>query len=88
MSRSKLAVFAAAALTLGLAAGASHAKTNHPPRLPCGDYNGVPSHNDCVPISVDKKMQCQKWIDKSNSAANANKQSYYIRRYIECTGVK
>ena len=29
--------------------------------LPCGDYDGAPSHNDCAPVSLGKKAKCQKW---------------------------
>ena len=53
-------------------------------QLPCGDYDGVPSHNDCVPVSPQKQMLCQKWLDKYNATDNATKKEHYKQKYIHC----
>ncbi|MGH6866257.1 MAG: hypothetical protein ACREDO_08845 [Methyloceanibacter sp.] len=31
-------------------------------KLLCGDHDGVPSHNDCAPVSAEKEAKGQKWI--------------------------
>ncbi len=52
--------------------------------LPCGDYDGVPSHNDCAPVSPEKAAQCQKWIDKGNATSDPKQKEKYKNKYIKC----
>ncbi len=56
-------------------------------RLPCGDYDGAPSHNDCAPVSPEKAAQCQTWIDKGNATSDAKRKEHYKNKYIKCVGV-
>lgn len=61
------------------------AKKNKGP-LPCGDYNGVPSHNDCAPVSAELQTKCQKWIDKGNATNDPEKKDHYKHKYFKCVG--
>jgi len=54
--------------------------------LPCGDYDGVPSHNDCAPVSDELKAKCQKWIDKGNATDDSKKKDYFKHKYFKCVG--
>jgi len=77
----KLTPAIAGAIALALAVSPAPAK-DKPPR-PCGDYNGVPSHNDCAPVSEARQTQCQKWIDKGNASdVTEAQQTSFRKRYI------
>lgn len=71
--------------SLFLIAGTAEAKKSKGP-LPCGDYDGVPSHNDCAPVSADLQTRCQKWIDKGNATDDPKKKNYFKHKYFKCVG--
>ena len=54
--------------------------------LPCGDYDGVPSHNDCAPVSKDKEEKCQVWIDAGNGTTDSDRKEKYKKKYFNCVG--
>jgi hypothetical protein len=54
--------------------------------LPCGDYDGVPSHNDCWPVSKKKQEDCQVWIDAGNGTTDADRKEKYKKKYFKCVG--
>ena len=53
-------------------------------RLPCGDYDGAPSHNDCAPVNSAKKSKCQKWLDKHNATNDQKIKDRTKGKYIWC----
>ena len=53
-------------------------------RLPCGDYDGAPSHNDCAPVTLEKAAQCEKWIDKGKDTLDPRLKERYKNKYIKC----
>jgi hypothetical protein len=73
------------ACSLMLAAMPAQAKKSKGP-LPCGDYDGAPSHNDCAPVSADLQAKCQKWIDKGNATSDPKKKDLYKQKYFKCVG--
>jgi hypothetical protein len=54
--------------------------------LPCGDYDGVPSHNDCWPVGDKKTEKCQMWIDAGNGTDVAERKEKYKKSYFKCVG--
>jgi hypothetical protein len=72
------AIVAFGSLSLGSAAEGK--------KLPCGDYDGVPSHNDCAPVGKKKASKCQKWIDKGNATNDAKQKEMFKQKYISCVG--
>jgi hypothetical protein len=58
----------------------------HKGPLPCGDYDGVPSHNDCAPVSAELQTKCQKWIDKGNATDDQHKKDFFKHKYFKCVG--
>lgn len=40
-------------------------------RLPCGDYDGAPSHNDCRPLPPEQKARCDAIKAKYDAIAEA-----------------
>jgi hypothetical protein len=65
----------ACSLAFAFTISSAEAKKQLP--LPCGDYDGVPSHNDCAPVSPDKQVKCQKWIDKGNATSDPKEKEKY-----------
>lgn len=55
-------------------------------KLPCGDYDGVPSHNDCAPVSEKKQAKCQKWLNQHNATNDAKIKDKTKKKYIKCVG--
>jgi hypothetical protein len=53
-------------------------------RLPCGDYEGAPPQNDCVPVTLEKSAECQKWIDKGKEALDPRLKEKLKKEYIKC----
>ena len=53
-------------------------------KLPCGDYDGVPSHNDCAPVGAELQAKCQKWITKGNATYDPATKEKYKKKYIHC----
>jgi hypothetical protein len=53
-------------------------------RLPCGNYEGAPSPNDCAPVTLEKAAQCQQWIDKGNATADPKLKEKLKNKYIKC----
>ena len=78
----RLFALLACSIVLSLVITSAEAK-----KLPCGDYDGAPSHNDCAPVSPEKTAQCQKWIDKGNATSDAKRKEHYKNKYIKCVGV-
>jgi hypothetical protein len=58
-------------------------KTKNVP-WPCGDYDGVPSHNDCWPVSDKKQEDCQVWIDAGNGTDDQKRKDKYRIKYFKC----
>jgi hypothetical protein len=54
--------------------------------LPCGNYDGVPSHNDCWKVSDKKKEKCQIWIDAGNGTEDQGRKEGYKKGYFKCVG--
>ena len=77
---------AALAGSLALALMLSPAHASKDVALPCGDYDGVPSHNDCWKVSDKKKEKCQMWIDAGNGTDNAERKEKYKKSYFKCVG--
>jgi hypothetical protein len=71
-------------VALALAAMPAEAGKKGP--LPCGDYDGVPSHNDCAPVSEQKQEKCQVWIDAGNGTDDPGRKEKYKRKYFKCVG--
>jgi hypothetical protein len=69
-------------LALTLMMSSAQASKNVP--LPCGDYDGVPSHNDCWKVSDKKKEKCQIWIDAGNGTDDAARKEKYKKGYFDC----
>ena len=78
----KLAAALAGSLALGLMLSPAHAAKDVP--LPCGDYDGVPSHNDCWKVSDKKKKNCQIWIDAGNGTEDPARKEKYKQGYFDC----
>ncbi len=78
-------LLALVACSLALAVMPAEAKKAKGP-LPCGDYDGVPSHNDCAPVSAELQTKCQKWIDKGNATDDPKKKDYFKHKYFKCVG--
>jgi len=74
-------ILAACALAYSLAVTPAVAK-----KLPCGDYDGVPSHNDCAPVSKALMTKCQKYIDKGNATDDPKEKNKYKHKYFHCVG--
>ncbi len=49
----------ACSIALAFTITSADAKKNKGP-LPCGDYDGAPSHNDCAPVSDELKRMVFK----------------------------
>ncbi len=73
------------ACLLAFAAAPAEAHTPKGP-LPCGDYDGAPSHNDCAPVSTKLQTKCQKWIDRGNATSDPSKKEYFKKKYFKCVG--
>jgi len=71
----------ASAICLVAAAGAADAGNK---KLPCGDYDGVPSHNDCAPVSSQKQEKCQKYLDQHNATMDQKIKDKTKKKYISC----
>lgn len=78
---SRRAGFALGILILAAMSLPAHAKDK---RLPCGDYDGVPSHNDCAPVSAKKQAKCQKWIEQHNATFDTKIKDATKKKYIKC----
>ena len=76
-----IAVLAACSLACSMMTTSALAK-----KLPCGDYDGVPSHNDCAPVSSKLQAKCQKFIDKGNATNDPAAKEKYKNKYIHCVG--
>lgn len=61
--------FTVAVLALTGAAWPAQAKDN---RLPCGDYDGAPSHNDCRPLSPALQAKCEALRHQIDSTFGLN----------------
>jgi hypothetical protein len=72
----------AGSLALALMISPAQASKNVP--LPCGDYDGVPSHNDCWKVSDKKKQKCQIWIDAGNGTDDPGRKEKYKKGYFDC----
>ncbi|HMK40105.1 MAG TPA: hypothetical protein VK451_00955 [Methyloceanibacter sp.] len=75
----------ACSIALAFTITSAEAKKDKGP-LPCGDYDGVPSHNDCAPVSAELQAKCQKWIDKGNATSDPDKKNLYKHKYFHCVG--
>ena len=53
-------------------------------KLPCGDYDGAPSHNDCQPLSPAHQARCDK-IKASNDAILGLNPDTHSAQYIKLT---
>ena len=69
-------------LVMALVLTPAHASKDVP--LPCGDYDGVPSHNDCWKVSDKKKQKCQIWIDAGNGTDDPGRKEKYKKGYFDC----
>jgi hypothetical protein len=74
----------AGAIVLAFALSPAEARKDKNTPLPCGDYDGVPSHNDCWPVKPKKKAECQVWIDAGNGTDDAERKEKYKRKYFDC----
>jgi hypothetical protein len=54
--------------------------------LPCGDYDGVPSHNDCRPVSKSAAAKCKQFIDMGNATNDPKAKAAARDKYIACVG--
>ncbi len=59
----------ALAFACGIALAISPALAKKDKRLPCGDYDGAPSHNDCRPLPKKQKEKCDKIKKKYDTIA-------------------
>lgn len=73
------------ACSLAIVALPAEAKKAKGP-LPCGDYDGAPSHNDCAPVGEGLQTKCQKWIDKGNVTDEPKRKDYFKHKYFKCVG--
>jgi hypothetical protein len=78
----KLVAAMSGSLALALVLSPAHAAKDVP--LPCGDYDGVPSHNDCWKVSDKKKQTCQIWIDAGNGTDDPARKEKYKEGYFDC----
>ncbi|MGI8725421.1 MAG: hypothetical protein ACR2J1_08760 [Methyloceanibacter sp.] len=53
-------------------------------KLPCGDYDGVPSHNDGAPVSPQKEAKCQPFLDQHNATTDQKIKDKTKKKYISC----
>ena len=84
MRRPITAIAGAVAFAFVLSPAEAHKDNDKDVPLPCGDYDGVPSHNDCWPVGKKKQEECQVWIDAGNGTTDAERKEKYKKKYFKC----
>ena len=75
----------ACSIALAFTITSAEAKKDKGP-LPCGDYDGVPSHNDCAPVSADLQAKMPEMDRQGHATNDPDKKNLYKHQYFKCVG--